>query len=478
MKRFLPALLGISLVLPACDQEYKPVVLEPDDSRLLSGRWAAELSETLEVFGVASGGGRLFILNGPSRLLWLDAQTGARLGQVTVPVDYTQGLGGNDLAYRSDGRLLVLSREQLLTYDPLTLTLLESRRVPVERQNGFRIADQLSPDGEVLYSAAEPFRQSTLTGQMLPTVSLPAGQTVRSRSSDDRWWLLEDRVVRASDGLRLETAPQHSAPPCPAVPASPDGAGPVTGIETGPPGEGEVLLGFGDGVVEVRNTRNQTVRSLRLTEDCLPVTSLRLHPDGQTVSFTLGRGEQLGTLDLASGQVTHRVLPDVPKHPDESLTVLPLPEGVFTHRATLVSAAFWSSSWSLEFRPWTGGEWNVMPQRRTLALDVQMARTSDQSAEVTGTATLDGRSLGVAGTLGTLDAVLAPQGRPFTPQIGLRLTLQEGTRATGWLNGQQAVPDLLPSGEPSPSPRAEPHYDVWWSEADTQQSFVGELRRP
>lgn len=481
MKRLLPAFLGLSLLLAACDQDYKPVVIAADDPRLLQGRWSGELTENLDVVGVTSGGGRLFVLDGPYRLLALDAQTGARLGQVPVPVDATQVLGGNDLAYRSDGRLLVLSREQLLTYDALTLTLLDSRRVPVERQGArVRIADQLSPDGEVLFSAGEPFRQLTRTGEMLPTASVPTGQTIRSRSGDDRWWLLEDTVMRSSDGLRLETAPQHPVS-CPSAPPPALASDDATAVESAAPGGEQVLLGFGDGVVEVRDTRGEVLQSVHVSEDCLPVTSLRVQPDGRTVSFALGeRGEQVGTVDLEGGRVTHLQVPPRPTGASEGFATYALPEGVLASQYTQQATAgpFWQYPWSLSLSPWSGSGWTVTSQRRRLDLDVQATRTSQSAADITGTAILDGRVLKVVGTLGTSDALLAPQGRPFDPVIGLQLTLQDGAQTVGRLTGHQPVPDLLPSGEPSPFPRAAPQYDVYLQEGGATPAFAGQLRRP
>ncbi|WP_019586354.1 hypothetical protein [Deinococcus apachensis] len=57
MKRLLPALFGLSLLLTACPQGYKPVEVGMDDPRVLQGHWEGSLDESVSIDRAFSGVG-------------------------------------------------------------------------------------------------------------------------------------------------------------------------------------------------------------------------------------------------------------------------------------------------------------------------------------------------------------------------------------------------------------------------------------
>lgn len=468
MKRLLPALLGLSLLLTACPQPYTPVEVTMDDPRVLQGRWEGEQAESVEISAVSTGGGRVYLGEGLATntrfgphpfLRVMEAGTGTQLARLPLP-------GAVALAYRSDGRLVVLKREGLDVYEAATLRLESSRSLTGDWQ--------LSRDGRVVSSLpladGRLQRLSTLDGTSLPTVALGKDQALPLRSSDDRWWVTRDAVVRSADGFELDLTNSHTVENCYGVSSPLSG---ITAVETLPPASGvteRLLLGYQDGFVEVRDLQGRLLNTFQTPggQECLWMNTLLPLAGGQQVAYQRNwDAREMGLLDLQSGAVTPL--------PQADLSGNSVGGAILTRDGVLYRT--WQSGRSVSghhFVGWEGGSWALATQDRDLTLDVQATRTGDRTADLTGTARLDGRPLAVRGTLDSgMDAKLKPQIRPFLPELRASLILLDGERVVARVTASTNLPKAG-SGEGSQAPA----YTVFLQEQDTGLIFEGQLRRP
>lgn len=460
MKRLLPALLGLSLLLTACPGPSRPPVVSVErDPRVLQGRWAADLVERLEVRDVTAGAGRVYLVDWggairpgevgrPDRLLALDARSGARLAAVDRP-------GAQVVALRADGVVAVLGGGRLTLHDPVTLERRAERPLP---------GDRLSADGEVaLESTPGGLRRfSTRTGEVLPTAAALAPASPFFLSSDAAWGLVGGRAVRASDGQGVGGASAHGNP-CQLT----RDFGPVS-VENAPAdveGAG-VLLGYSDGVVEWRRADGTLRGAFPLSDACQPVQKLRRV--GDRVAFLSGPSPYevtgAGWLDLSTGEVPVRR--PLTGRGESWLT----PEG-----AAVRSQEGGSARAPLLFQPWEGEHWTPPLAGRRLTLDVKTTRRTERAAAVTGRAELDGRLLEVSGELNANGALLAQWSPPPPPSLTFTLTLSDGGRAVGTLTGSGVV--VGDTDEERTSPQT-PRYGVGLTLPNDPQMFGGELRRP
>ncbi|MEF2278807.1 hypothetical protein V3W47_10900 [Deinococcus sp. YIM 134068] len=447
MRRLLPAFLGLSLLLTACPGTPPPTVSVSQDDRVLRGSWVGELVESVSVSDLAVGGGRVYLLDGSNwerrRLLVLDLASGARLASLPLSEAYA-------LAYRGDGVLVVLGDGRLTLHDPVTLEVRETHTVA---------GNSLSLDGEIVigWSSSPLRRSSTRTGEPLPTV--PPATYLSDTSGDTNWWLIGGRAVRASDGQSAGGTSAHGNP-CRVT----QGLQPVS-IESAP--SGRVLLGFSDGVVELREADGTLVRAFTVSGNCLPVQDLRRVGEG--VAFLTNGGSaqdgEAGVLDLSTGTVGTRQNLPVADSYGSRLTS----DGVFlnSHRPDI-------ARYEIGFQPWVSPRWALALEGRRLTLDVETTRRDDHTADVTGTATVDGQSLRVAGTL-TGGGVLFAQWSIAYPTLASDLTLVDGSEEVGTLSSSVTV--FGDTGDAGASPQP-PAYHVTLNLEEGQHDYTGELRRP
>ncbi|WP_019586353.1 hypothetical protein [Deinococcus apachensis] len=360
----------------------------------------------------------------------------------------------------------MLNRDGLDIYDATSLRLESSRPLTGDWH--------LSPNGRVLYTlpAADggSKRLSTVDGTALPTVVLEKNQILLRRSSDDHWWVTEEAIMQSRDGRKLEVQDLHLTPNCPHTSSPLVG---VTAVETLPAVSGEperLLLGYNDGFVEVRNAQGHLLNTFRAPGElnCSSIQTLLPLPGGQRVAYQRAwASREIGLLNLKSGAT--ELLPEA------TLSGASVNGSLLTEEGVLYRT--WSSGKigdGHHFVGWEAGSWRLAVQDCALTLDVRTNRTGEWTADVTGTARLNGRSLEVRGTLDSgFDAKLKPQGRMFLPELRANLTLLDGTQVVAKV---LASASLLEPGS-SEAPRA-PTYAVFLQEQATNSTFGGWLRRP
>lgn len=431
MKRLLPAALGLSLLLTACPAPTPTKIEVATDQRVLQGKWTGDLVEPAGIRRVAGGGGKVFTLNNydaDSSIEALDTSTGKRLSRGTRAE-------GVDLAYRSDGKLLVVGGGLLTTHDPTTLAVLYSRPWT---------GTWLSEDGTVSTSVGPTDRMSTVNFQAIPT--FPTTSYIQDHSSDDAWWLLGERAVRASDGLSSGGTSAHGNPCNRAIGFSP------TSIESAGQAGSEYLLGWSDGVIEHRKASGELIRSFTASTGCAAVNDL--YSDGQTINFVT-QGREAGVINLSSGQVSRFTYTGG----SQGNATLAGPEGIS-----------WYYGFGLEFQTWQGVSWQLALNKANITLDVQTSRTDNTAASVTGTGSVNGRAVQVTGTLRGSGGVVLSQLTSYpVPTLEFNLTLREGTTTVGSLNGRNDVYYL-----PSTAYQSQ----LYLNGSPTSTYYSGELRRP
>ena len=139
----------------------------------------------------------------------------------------------------------------------------------------------------------------------------------------------------------------------------------------GRPAEERLLLAYPDGVLEIRDIAGKLLRAVTLA-DCHWIRTSFLA--GRTGQVTFSSGMEGGILDVSTGQIVRRIA--------QSSNAQVLPEGVLQSDAAAQPV--------YRFTPWNAPSWTLANLTQSLVLDVQASRTNDTSADVTGTARLDG----------------------------------------------------------------------------------------
>ncbi|GGR30759.1 hypothetical protein GCM10008957_46900 [Deinococcus ruber] len=461
--RLLPVFFGLTLLLTACPQ-YQPVQVPMDDPNILNGQWTGTVVQHRQSKALASVNNRLYVQDG-NILEVYDAASGIRLSTASLPAATAYGL--DSVGYRDDGVIIALGDDKIYKYDALTLGLRSTQAYPI---NNTYIDWRLSNDAKTAFYRQDK-RLSTENGTELQTVMLPNHLFKVSGSSDDQWWVVTAdqasfRVVRSTDGSGFDAAPQH--PPvsgCPATTSS------VTLEHLRlSNNEERLLLTYPDGVLETRDLTGHVVTTLVLSP-CEAADVKTLAGQADQVSYALPH--ESGLLDVKDGKILQR-------HTSQSLANV-----VSSGSLEQTSAA--SSALSDRFRdpaaqpiftftPWNSPVWTLPNLSHRLSLDVQAKRTSADSADVTGDALLDGRTLTVSGKLGGVQAELQAQGLPFTPFLDASLNFFDGTTnvASADFNNRLTPISVTP---PAYSKTATPQYFVDWNEAGVSR-MVGLVTRP
>lgn len=440
MRPLLPATIGLSLLLTACPQ-YKPVDVPVSDPNVLSGAWTGTLKEQHFVSVVGENADRLFVRENAGISAY-NLLTGQLEGALNLP-SYPSYDG---LKYRRDGTLLVLTDRQLLTYDAATLTQRSAWTLPSNA------SWQLSRDGTVLldfkssdYSVNR--RYFTPTGALLPTATVPTGEKLGDQSSDQQWWMLYTagtqastyRVVRADTGegfpVPVKTTSQGCSSLAPGLEAVP-----ITASLEPSPAQQVLLISQPDGTVEVRDHTGAVLREVKLLPAGSSCGWVHLSATGTPGLAVFQAGPDSGMLNVHTGEVLHRLTSSRTDAATTDSTVLI--SGTFVSstpatppQPTLPEARYWFelNTPSYTFQPWTGTAWSLPSATAALDLNVKTERADDWSANITGTVSLDGKVMNVAGKLQTAGTRLKAQTTPIIPGFYADLTVTAGTQTAGHL---------------------------------------------
>ncbi|MBZ9752920.1 hypothetical protein K7W42_18950 [Deinococcus sp. HMF7604] len=397
MRRLLPALAGLTLLLTACPRPLTPEV-PMTDPKILSGRWAGEFVVPSQVSSVRAGAGVVYVLRASAgQVVALDARTGGVLARAARPQ-------AQAIAYSPSGALYVLGGGKLTVHDPRTLVQTAARDVP---------GSHLSVDGEVASTDAftANARVGTADGKPLPTSN--ERKILTDRSSDDVWWLSEGRALRAKDGLSSGGASGHGNPCALTSNLAP------TSIESaafGPQSGSAYLQGWSDGTIELRAANGAVQRTFKASATCSPVVDL--YSDGRTVVYVTRAGEA-GQINVQTGEAS------AAQALGSAMNLTVTPEGV--------SAG--SDQQLYSFRPWGSAAYDLPAEPSVpVTLNVTATRLNSETASLTGSASVGGRTLTVQGTLRGSRVLLA-QTSPVPSGLFFSVTLLDGAAETGSLTG-------------------------------------------
>lgn len=378
MKRLLPAVFGLSLLLTACPGA-TPELPVPTGASVLNGEWRGTLREAPTLKDVSASPERVFELRDfGSR----QQVTVRRLSDGAVLAERSFSNGWQWVVWRADGALLLGSNRSWQRLDPETLAVQEERPLPAALL-GF------SADGSVA-QLADGTRLDTRTGKALA----PAQHTFENlHTSDDSWRIDDDgkKATRLADGFAVSLAPGHGNP------CRTWGGPTAYRVETllG----GGLAVGYSDTVVELRTPDGTLRRAVRLDTSCLPVQAMRRWGNELLAAAWSGTTGKLALHTLTDGGEAARPAASLVVNPQAYWHLL-VPSGVVTAGSVM----------QVVLQDGTG--WVDTLKTLPLTLKVRAEYVNEREYRFGGSAQLGGETLTLAGTSVASGITLKPAGTP------------------------------------------------------------------
>lgn len=442
--RLAPALLAAGIgLLTACRSVPETTRIPvPGGPTVLNGRYSGTLTEGLGFADavLSPDGARLYVAARASQhttLLELDAATGQELRRADVAVESPE-----DIAWRSDGRLVIAAWAGSGVVDPSGLRLL--RTLPE--------ANLVSTDGERLLETprgdSRTYRSSsTRDGSVLAEVVVPLGEPLYRPTRDGRWLTGPAGQLDLQSGARVAFTGQRPDP------CKRDAAGlTVLAADTTP--SGPVLL-MDDGTVEWRTPdgRLRAAHSLGLQcgSGAGPLYNAGMAAVGESVLYAGGY-----SLGSQNRDRIGRISPDGAAVVGVDLSAdqvgsWGLFRGLFAYGTESRPLDAGSAGADPSLQAWNAWKQGYAPVRLPLTLSARASYVNAQTYQIngelqgpSGTLTLRGTGKGTPGTPGTVFTQAlcsAPPFGPNCPTTGWEGDLYDGAAKVGQVYSRALDPN-------------------------------------